>query len=109
MRAGPGLQVPGLAENRPSVLKGDALFAKPADGSSGGTEFKGYVHVVRREEVLLRFAASFHDRVWIAGRRQGTERAPAASHAGIPPRMHACMYVPHAPVSLSGVWPGTPS
>lgn len=44
-------QVPGLAENRPSVLRGDSLFVKPSDGSSRGREWEGVVHEVRQEEV----------------------------------------------------------
>ncbi|KAG2433768.1 hypothetical protein HXX76_008129 [Chlamydomonas incerta] len=63
------LQVPGLAENRPSVLKGDSIYVKPSDGSSGGREWEGVVHVVEKEEVLLGFAASFrHGGTWIQGR-----------------------------------------
>ena len=45
------LQVPGLAENRPSVLKGDALFVRPSDGSSGNKEYQGFVHRVEMEQV----------------------------------------------------------
>ena len=47
-------QVPGLAENRPSVLRGDALFVQPADGSSGKREYQGFVHAVEREQVIRR-------------------------------------------------------
>jgi helicase MOV-10 len=46
-----GLRVPGLAEARPSVLRGDALYVSRADGSDGGKEWQGYVHIVRQEEV----------------------------------------------------------
>ena len=44
-------QVPGLAENRPSVLRGDALFVRPSDGSSGNKEYEGFVHGVQMENV----------------------------------------------------------
>jgi hypothetical protein len=47
------LQVPGLAEARPSVLRGDALYVSRADGTDGGKEWQGVVHIVRREEVRL--------------------------------------------------------
>ena len=47
------LQIPGLAENRPSVLKGDHLFFRKSGQS---TEYQGYVHEVRLEEVRLKFA-----------------------------------------------------
>lgn len=46
-----GLKVPGLAEARPSVLRGDALYVTRADGSNGGKEWQGIVHHVRQEEV----------------------------------------------------------
>ncbi|GLC44474.1 Helicase MOV-10 [Pleodorina starrii] len=73
LKAGSGgrlaLEVPGLAENRPSVLKGDRLLVTPSDRSAGGREYEGYVHVVQKETVLLGFADSFTRDVWIAGRR----------------------------------------
>eukprot|EP00877_Chromochloris_zofingiensis_P001223 jgi/Chrzof1/11100/Cz05g23190.t1 len=40
------LQVPGLAENRPSVLRGDSVYVV-ASGSPAGT----WEHVVNKEEV----------------------------------------------------------
>jgi hypothetical protein len=40
------LQVPGLAENRPSVLRGDALYATPAGEERAGREYQGFVHHV---------------------------------------------------------------
>jgi hypothetical protein len=48
-----GLKVPGLAEARPSVLRGDALYVTRADGSDGGKEWQGFVHMVRQEEVRV--------------------------------------------------------
>ncbi|XP_078678948.1 putative helicase MOV-10 [Branchiostoma floridae x Branchiostoma belcheri] len=50
------LKVPGLAENRPSVLRGDFLFARERgpDGV-GNLEFKGYVHHIERDCVSLGF------------------------------------------------------
>ncbi|XP_033121728.1 putative helicase MOV-10 [Anneissia japonica] len=47
------LKVPGLAENRPSVLKGDYLFAIPKD--SPNKCYTGYVHRVEMEELVLGF------------------------------------------------------
>lgn len=52
------LVVPGLAENRPSVLVGDRLFVQK-QGSPEGEWYEGGVHVVRRDEVGLRFHRSF--------------------------------------------------
>ena len=43
--------MPGLAENRPSVLRGDALFVRPSDGSSGDWEYQGFVHSLEMEQV----------------------------------------------------------
>ena len=56
------LQVPGLAENRPSVLRGDSVVVKRSgqiDGSSNRI-YRGYAHEVRRDDVLLRFCDVFH-------------------------------------------------
>lgn len=47
------LKVPRLAESRPSVLRGDALYVSRADGSDGGKEWQGFVHIVRQEEVSI--------------------------------------------------------
>lgn len=47
------LKVPGLAEARPSVLRGDALYVTRADGSDSGKEWQGFVHMVRQEEVRV--------------------------------------------------------
>ncbi|KAJ6572162.1 P-loop containing nucleoside triphosphate hydrolase protein [Mycena capillaripes] len=52
------LDVPGLAEKRPSVLVGDRILVQK-NGSPHGHWFEGGVHVVRKEEVGLRFNASF--------------------------------------------------
>lgn len=50
------LEVPGLAENRPSVLRGDHLSAAKSEGSRDKT-YRGYVHHVEQEVVSL----SFHE------------------------------------------------
>ncbi|CAH1266449.1 MOV10 [Branchiostoma lanceolatum] len=51
------LTVPGLAENRPSVLKGDHLFVQErfAGGQAWTTRYKGYVHHTELLEVKLGF------------------------------------------------------
>jgi hypothetical protein len=46
-----GMQVPGLAENRPSVMRGDAVYVWRADGSDGRTEYQGYAHFIERDGV----------------------------------------------------------
>lgn len=51
------LQVPGVAENRPSVLRGDFLKAsKTDDPSQPLTVYKGYVHRVELDRVKLGFS-----------------------------------------------------
>ena len=48
------LSVPGLAENRPSVLPHDKLFVVVADG--GKKSYEGYVHEVHDTRVKLGFS-----------------------------------------------------
>ncbi|PIK58790.1 putative helicase MOV-10 [Apostichopus japonicus] len=50
------LKVPGLAENRPSVLRGDHLYATHSDGSRDKS-YRGYVHHIEQEVVSLSFHA----------------------------------------------------
>ncbi|THH18849.1 hypothetical protein EW146_g2196 [Bondarzewia mesenterica] len=52
------LEVPGLAEKRPSVLIGDRILVQ-RHGIKGGKWFEGHVHVVERREVGLCFHTSF--------------------------------------------------
>ncbi|XP_069489430.1 helicase MOV-10 isoform X2 [Ambystoma mexicanum] len=52
------LAVPGVAENRPSVLRGDHLFVTHAEQRGGQNlyRYKGYVHAVELEKVKLGFS-----------------------------------------------------
>ena len=52
------LFVPGLAEKRPSVLKGDSVYA----WIPGTTdyEYEGYVHATEQQHVLVMFCKDFH-------------------------------------------------
>ncbi|XP_075709974.1 helicase MOV-10 [Rhinoderma darwinii] len=52
------LDVPGVAENRPSVLKGDHLFVTMTDDAESPRKisYKGYVHNVELERVKLGFS-----------------------------------------------------
>jgi helicase MOV-10 len=60
------LQVPGLAEARPSVLRGDALYVSHAGGSGGGKEWQGIVHNVNRDQVrLCRTLRRSHSAGWV--------------------------------------------
>eukprot|EP00118_Oscarella_pearsei_P021980 m.250621 g.250621 ORF g.250621 m.250621 type:complete len:210 (+) comp40322_c0_seq20:1-630(+) len=60
------LRVDGLAENRPSLVKGDnvVVFVKERN-----EWHRGYVHFVELEDVKLKFHRRFHDEIFIAGRR----------------------------------------
>lgn len=50
-------QVPGVAENRPSVLRGDDLTVYLSeDKTQPITTYKGYVHRVELESVKLGFS-----------------------------------------------------
>ncbi|NXT23632.1 SDE3 helicase, partial [Syrrhaptes paradoxus] len=53
------LDVPGVSENRPSVLRGDHLFAHPSSerDHSPLIQYKGYVHSVELEKVKLGFSS----------------------------------------------------
>ncbi|NWT40164.1 SDE3 helicase, partial [Chroicocephalus maculipennis] len=53
------LDVPGVAENRPSVLRGDHLFAHLSSerDHSPLVQYKGYVHSVELEKVKLGFSS----------------------------------------------------
>ena len=45
--------MPGLAEKRPSLLKGDRLYVSK---NHSDKEFEGYVHQVCQEGVYLKFS-----------------------------------------------------
>ncbi|XP_066479370.1 helicase MOV-10 [Tiliqua scincoides] len=50
------LKAPGVAENRPSVLRGDHLFVTENLGQFPTVRYKGYVHAVELEKVKLGFS-----------------------------------------------------
>ncbi|XP_032376607.1 putative helicase mov-10-B.1 [Etheostoma spectabile] len=54
------LEVPGVSENRPSVLRGDSLLAYPAEEK--GEKYRGYVHSVQLDSVKLGFSSKLLDR-----------------------------------------------
>ena len=64
------LHVPGLAEKRPSVLKGDRLLAKKLDmdGKPGKDRYEGWVHEVKQNDVEIQFDKNFHNE-YIRGMR----------------------------------------
>lgn len=59
------LEVPGLAEKRPSLVINDHVFAKLAHGYAyyGDTAtYEGFIHRVEADHVLLRFGDDFHQK-----------------------------------------------
>lgn len=54
------LKVPGLAENRPSVMRGDRIYARQSN-SNEQSDYEGFVWEVEMDSVLLKFASKFHD------------------------------------------------
>ncbi|XP_051913995.1 putative helicase mov-10-B.1 [Hippocampus zosterae] len=54
------LQVPGLSENRPSVLRGDRLLVY-LQGEPDRPKYCGYVHKVERDSVKLGFSSKLLD------------------------------------------------
>ncbi|KAL0457179.1 UNVERIFIED_CONTAM: putative RNA helicase SDE3 [Sesamum latifolium] len=56
------LEVPGLAEKRPSLVNGDYIFVKLAtEDESSNAAYQGYIHRVEAEEIYLKFDAKFHN------------------------------------------------
>nr|XP_046153547.1 putative helicase mov-10-B.1 [Oncorhynchus gorbuscha] len=55
------LEVPGVSESRPSVLRGDAiLVTRTGDSNKGGVvKYRGYVHRVELDSVKLGFGSRF--------------------------------------------------
>ncbi|KAI8909669.1 P-loop containing nucleoside triphosphate hydrolase protein [Gorgonomyces haynaldii] len=51
------LKVPGLAESRPSIIKGDSILVKPS--GSKGRAFEGRAIDIQLTEVYLRFSKEF--------------------------------------------------
>lgn len=56
------LQVPGLAEGRPSLLLGDKIIASLTGSPSDSPKYEGYIHEVRKDDILLKFNEEFHNR-----------------------------------------------
>ncbi|TKS77630.1 putative helicase mov-10-B.2 [Collichthys lucidus] len=54
------LEVPGVSENRPSVLRGDALLARPIGEDK--VKYRGYVHSVQFDSVKLGFSSELLSR-----------------------------------------------
>ncbi|XP_046396334.1 probable RNA helicase armi [Ischnura elegans] len=70
--AGPGgqflsLEVPGLAEKRPSIIVGDRVLLSSSttvhsnDLYQQGTKYEGFVHKILKSDVWLKFNGGFHE------------------------------------------------
>lgn len=53
------MEVPGLAEKRPSVIVSDGILVRP-HGETSSRWFRGIVHTVQLLQVGLKFHPSFH-------------------------------------------------
>uniref|UniRef100_A0A131Z3T6 RNA helicase n=1 Tax=Rhipicephalus appendiculatus TaxID=34631 RepID=A0A131Z3T6_RHIAP len=67
------LEVPGLVEGRPSVLKGDSIFVRlsskqcePSSHEQEVLEYEGFVHEARRGSLLISFCERFQ-KLYIKG------------------------------------------
>ncbi|XP_006306654.2 probable RNA helicase SDE3 [Capsella rubella] len=56
------LEVPGLAERRPSLVHGDYIFVRNAYDDGTDQAYQGFIHRVEADEVHLKFAPEFHQR-----------------------------------------------
>ncbi|OVA05425.1 putative RNA helicase SDE3 [Macleaya cordata] len=54
------LEVPGLAERRPSLVFGDYVFAKLSNSDPNDKAYQGFIHRVESDEVFLKFADDLH-------------------------------------------------
>ncbi|XP_019882442.2 probable RNA helicase armi [Camponotus floridanus] len=55
------LEVPGLAEKRPSLLVGDrAIVSFKWDSSQGELKYEGFIHRITGTEIFLKFNEKFH-------------------------------------------------
>ncbi|KAF0914587.1 hypothetical protein E2562_030663 [Oryza meyeriana var. granulata] len=52
------LEVPGLAEKRPSLVHGDSIFVRYA--GSDARPYQGFIHKVEADEIFLKFDDQFH-------------------------------------------------
>ncbi|XP_076658153.1 putative RNA helicase armitage isoform X2 [Halictus rubicundus] len=56
------MEVPGLAEKRPSLIIGDrAIVSFKWDSSQGSKKYEGFIHKVTSSEIFLKFNQRFHE------------------------------------------------
>ncbi|XP_026759313.2 probable RNA helicase armi [Galleria mellonella] len=54
------LEIKGLAERRPSLVKGDRVIVKDIWNDSA-PQFEGYIHLVKNDMILMKFHQQFHE------------------------------------------------
>ena len=47
--------MPGLAEGKPSLIVGDKVYVSILPETASMVEYQGYIHVVERDEIQLKF------------------------------------------------------
>lgn len=55
-----GIEISGLAEQRPSIVKGDRVVIKD-NWDSAAPFYEGFVHVIKGDMVLMKFHPRFHE------------------------------------------------
>ncbi|XP_032528460.2 probable RNA helicase armi [Danaus plexippus] len=55
-----GIEIPGLSEKRPSLIKGDRVIVKDIWNESN-PEYEGYIHAINGDMVLMKFNSRFHE------------------------------------------------
>eukprot|EP00899_Mesostigma_viride_P016727 jgi/Mesvir1/25055/Mv11899-RA.1 len=63
------IKVPGLAEKRPSIMRGDRILARPHGAGDSSVVHQGFVHFVNLEDIRVSFHASFRDHAAACGNR----------------------------------------
>ncbi|XP_053615396.1 probable RNA helicase armi [Plodia interpunctella] len=54
------LEIKGLAERRPSLMRGDRVIVKDIWNESA-PQYEGYIHAIKNDIVLIQFHRSFHE------------------------------------------------
>ncbi|XP_014520114.1 probable RNA helicase SDE3 [Vigna radiata var. radiata] len=54
------MEVPGLAERRPSLVHGDRIFVKLAYDNSNRQPYEGFIHRVEADEIYLKFDPEYN-------------------------------------------------
>ncbi|KAM3967887.1 LOW QUALITY PROTEIN: putative RNA helicase armi [Aphomia sociella] len=55
-----GIEIKGLAEKRPSLIKGDRVIVKDI-WNDNAPQYEGYIHLVKNDMILMKFHYQFHE------------------------------------------------